>query len=479
MKILSKSGDRIEFLASPAEDGLRRGDYLLVSENGRKLLVQVIDIEYAELPGMLEDTLRELASESVSLKSFDPFRVGSLLMDLKDSRLVIGKFRGAIEDGSLRNDLLWLPSRLSSRIEKASPELLEELSGSRGRRPIRVGECMGGGIMISAEDLDGRLTIIIGKKETGKSHLAKLLITALAEYGARIVVLDVNGEYLALSKRIDGSRSEIAEKHLVLTPGKNFKVSIEDAGLKTILDILQHIRNTPANSLREFVRIWKLVKKVEGKITLKGLIDALSRVQIHESIREALLSRLLSLEEIGFFDEESAIRLEDLLNSLRDGGIVVINLSRSLAHGRRIVVEYLLSRLSALLTRGAIDPIFLLAEEAHLYLRETYWEDLVTRMRHIGLFPILITNQPNCIPESVYRQADNVFLFNFTNEVDLNYISKISRVDSETAKRIAKALPPRHCLIVGKAVNDLPIVVKVDQIPLMTMGETKLLFKLR
>jgi len=476
MKTLSKNGDTIEFLASPDEEPLNRGDYLLISEGDRKLLAQVIDVEYAEVPGMLEDTLRELASESLSIRNFDPYDVGSILAEVRDSRTIIGKFRGVIVNGSLRNDVLWLPSRFTSKIERASPELLSDLSHTYSRRQILIGECMGSDMSINAEDLDGRLTIITGKKETGKSYLAKLLITSLADYGAKVVVLDVNGEYIGLSQTINGSTSEVAEKIVTLTPGENFKISVEDAGLKTMLDILQHILGTPATSLREFVRIWSLVKKLNGEVTLRGLIDGTSRAQIHESVREALMSRLLSLRETDFFDDEHPAKLDDVLNSMRNGGIFVIDLSKCIPHGRKIVVEYLLSKLSSLLRNGAVDPLFLVAEEAHLYLRETYWDDLVTRMRHIGLFPIFVTNQPDSIPETVYRQADNIFLFNFTNESDLNYISKASRVDSETAKRIAKALPPRYCLVIGKVVSDLPMVVKVREIPLKTMGETRLLF---
>ena len=171
------------------------------------------------------------------------------------------------------------------------------------------------------------------------------------------------------------------------------------------------------------------------------------------------------------------ILMDDIVGKPCEGGIFVVDLSKALPQTRRIVVEYLLSKLSSLLRSGAIDPLFLLAEEAHLYLRETYWDDLITRMRHIGLFPIFVTNQPDSIPETVYRQADNIFLFNFTNESDLNYISKASRIDADTVKKIAKMLPPRYCLVIGKVVNDLPIVVRVRDLELKTMGETKLLFK--
>lgn len=479
MKILSKNEDTIEFLASPDERALNRGDYLLITDGDKKLLAQVVEIEYAEVPGALEDALRELASESISINHFDPYDVGSVLAEVRDSRLIIGKFRGVIVDGSLRNDVLWLPSRLNSKIERASPELIFELSKTCGRRRITIGECMGSNMTINAEDLDGRLTIITGKKETGKSYLTKLLITSLASYGAKIVVLDVNGEYTGLSQTIDGSMSDMAGKLSVLAPGGDFKISVEDAGLKTMLDILQYILGTPATSLREFIRLWGLIEKIEGKITLRGLMDGIHRIQMHESVKEALMSRLMSLRDTNFFDDDNPTHIERIINSKRGGGIFVVDLSKCHPYSRKVVVEYLLSKLSSLLMRGAIDPLFLVAEEAHLYLRETYWDDLVTRMRHIGIFPILVTNQPDSIPETVYRQADNIFLFNFTNESDLNYISKASRIDAETARLIAKSLPPRHCLIIGKVVSDLPVVVKVREIPLKTMGETKLLFKMK
>lgn len=480
MKILSKNNDTVELLASPDEELLERGDYLIIEDENRKLLIQVIDIEYANLPGILEDTLRELSMEDAKNSSLiDPFSVGSIIAKLREVRLIISKFRGVLMNGELRNDVLWLPSRFYSKIQKASPSLINELSRSSARRIIPLGECMGDWFTINAESIDGRLTIITGKKEMGKSHLAKLLVLGLVEYGARVLIFDVNGEYTGLSKRIDGHDNELSDRLKTLVPGQNFKVSMEETGLKTMLDILRYVYDTPSASLREFSRIWYIVKKMYGKVTLKAVIEAIMKAQMNESVREALLSRLSSIEDLEFFDDENQRSLEDLLNELEYGGALIVDLSKSLPHGRRLVVEYILSKLSTILKNGLCPPLFLLAEEAHLYLRETYWDDLVTRMRHIGIFPIFVTNQPDMIPDSVYRQADNIFLFNFTNDSDLEYLAKASRVDAETVKRIVKALPPRRCLVIGKVVNDLPVVVKIRDLPVKTMGETKLFFTAR
>jgi hypothetical protein len=128
------------------------------------------------------------------------------------------------------------------------------------------------------------------------------------------------------------------------------------------------------------------------------------------------------------------------------------------------------------LTNWKLRAIFLFAEEAHLYLRETYWDDIVTRMRHFGVFTTFVTNQPDTIRESIYRQADNIFLFNFTNEHDLETVSRAARVDAETVRSIARDLPPQHCLALGRAVKDFPIVVKVRALNVKTMGQTRLFF---
>jgi DNA helicase HerA-like ATPase len=97
-------------------------------------------------------------------------------------------------------------------------------------------------------------------------------------------------------------------------------------------------------------------------------------------------------------------------------------------------------------------------------------------MRHFGIFTTFVTNQPDTIRQNIYRQADNIFLFNFTNENDLETVSRAARVDAETVKLIARELPPHHCLVLGKAVKDFPIVAKVRSLDIQTMGQTRLFF---
>jgi len=212
---------------------------------------------------------------------------------------------------------------------------------------------------------------------------------------------------------------------------------------------------------------------------LNELGETIRNWNCNQHVRDALFSRYHALVNCGFFTDnigEATLLEEALLKAKEEGGAIIINLRSTSTIDRQIVVEYILGKLLDTLTAGKLKAAFLFAEEAHLYLRETYWDDIVTRMRHYGIFTTFITNQPDTIKESIYRQADNIFLFNFTNEHDLDVVSRAARVDAETVRSIARDLPPHHCLTLGKVVRDFPIVARVKALDIKTMGETRLFF---
>jgi DNA helicase HerA-like ATPase len=481
MRLYKKEGNSLQILSSPKDD-IEKGDYLLVEDTNvnRKLITQVIDVQFASVPGLLEELLRDSTTEEqIYGENFDPLGVSSHINHIQDAHMLLCKIRGTILNDKLHVNYSWLPSRSKSGITKISINSL--LAHVRGKEdlPINIGETKDASpLNITAHDLDGRLNIITGKKGTGKSHLSKLLVLGLVKYKATVVVLDLNGEYTGLGFSANGGGNEYSDRVHVLTPGANFRVSLSQMDLSVILKILVHALDLPGTSTREFKRIWKSLSQ-QGKFTLQDLGEAIRKCSCNLHVRDALFSRYYSLVNSGFFtdDEESATIFEKLFEESRaDGGALVINLKDVSSVDRQIVLEYTLGNLVMLLGQWKIRSVFLFAEEAHLYLRETYWEDIVTRMRHFGLFTNFVTNQPDTIKENIYRQADSIFLFNFTNERDLETVSKAARVDSETVKSIAQELPPHHCLLIGRAVKDFPVMVKVRALDIKTMGQTRLFF---
>jgi hypothetical protein len=478
LKILKKEADDIQLLCFPEEEA-DKGDYLLVTDRvkARSLIVQVIDIQYANIPGILEDLLRDGISEGLlSGDEVDPFKVSSQIRVLKDTRLLVGKIRGAIENGHLSRDVAWLPSRNHSIIEPMPSGLfLEAFSarhsfeiGSTNRFP-HVNSDLGA--------LDGRLNIVTGRKGTGKSHLTKLLVTSLVREGAPVVVFDVNGEYVNLGRSADGREMHHSPKIISLIPGLNLRFSLPQVGLGTLLGTLLYALQLPENSARVFSRIWRDLEE-QNELTMSALGAAIASADCHESIKDALHARFNTLDDSGIFTDDSrtALSLEDLFRNHSNGCALIINMKNQHAAMRRIIVELLISKLTDLLSNQKLRALFLFAEEAHLYLRETYWDDVVTRMRHLGLFTTFVTNQPDTIHSSIYRQADNVFLFNFSNEHDLEIVSKVAKVDGDTIRMVVRDLPPHRCLVIGDIVANFPMVINIRPLEIQTLGATRYFF---
>ncbi len=473
MRIYRKEADEVQLIAFPDEH-VQKGDYFVIEDpaQSRGLLVQAIDLQYANVPGVLEDILRDVMTDGeLSGEDVDPLNISSQVDALKDTRLAVCKIRGTIaQDGSLSPSSSWLPSRTSSKIR---PFAVNRLIMNGGKMPVKLGHNDGEPISVDASGLDGGLNIITGRKGSGKSHLAKLLLLSMAGWGAPCIVLDVNGEYINLHKSKDGRQS--SARLTVLAPRSGLNFSMSKLGLRTVAGVLSHALDLPATSSKVFTTIWKDLES-RGDLTLPIVIQAVQSWSCHDSVREALTSRLQVLMESGLFDEANPLTEERILHTIEGGGVLVVNLKNQSQIVRRILVEIFLGELTKILSSNWLKAAFLFAEEAHLYLRDTYWDDIVTRMRHIGLFTTFITNQPDTVQEAIYRQADNVFIFNFTNEHDIEAIGKVAKADSDTIRYLVRGIPTRRCLLLGNVVKDLPLMVDVEQLDVRTMGETRLFF---
>jgi len=480
MRLYRKEGNTIQILSFPTEN-IEKGDYLQIEDpkQNKALITQVIDVQFANVPGILEELLRDSTNdENLNGQDFDPLEVASHVTYIQDSRLLVCKIRASLDNGKISPTSAWLPSRSQSIIKQLPTTALLNLIKINHSLPIQLGETKDESpVNIDATALDGKLNIVTGKKETGKSHLSKLLVLSLVSHGAPVIVLDLNGEYAHLGYGADGKKNEYNTKVNVLTPNENFKVTLAQMKLRVILNILIHALNLPGTSAREFRRIWQFLDE-RAALTLHELGEAIRNWRCNQHVRDALFSRYYALVNSGFFTDNpsESLSLEECLQKIRGGGALVVNLRDTSLVDRQIVVEYVLGKLVDLLTQQKLRAVFLFAEEAHLYLRETYWDDIVTRMRHFGVFTTFVTNQPDTIRENIYRQADNVFLFNFTNEHDLEAVSRAAKVDAETVKSIARDLPSHHCLLLGTAVKDFPMVVRVKALNVQTMGQTRLFF---
>lgn len=468
-------------VALPSEN-VSQGDYLELVDESKlgSVVVQVFEESYIPSQSLTEDIIRDQIIEaSATGIELDPFEISSVSQLVKDMRLLKCKVRGSIQNGALVPNVAWLPSRTKSKIRKISEARLLELAGQNGAAEIKLGTTKNGECLrIFGEAIDGNLSIITGKKESGKSHLSKILVSSLVANGAVVIILDLNNEYEGLGLSKDGTQNEVSERLVLLEPGKSLKFSLNYLGEYSLISLMQHVLDSPGASLREFIRILGYLK-ASDRLSIDHLGEAIQSWRCNELVKDALYARFQTLSSSGIFttEESRGVRVDSVIKGLLpEGGAVVVSLKNSSSLTKRMIVEIILSKLVQLLEREAIPPIFLFAEEAHLYLRETYWDDIVTRMRHFGIFTTLITNQPDAIDDGIYRQADNIFLFNFTNQTDLDMIARASTADADTIRSIVRTLPRRHCLVLGKVVSELPMLINVAEAPFLTLGQTKKFF---
>jgi hypothetical protein len=483
MKILSKTGNELVMLAMKTE-AASKGDYLIIEDEKakRKMVVQIYDEEYLSSQSLIEDIVKdEVVTASSTENLHDPLNISNLSKMIRDARVFRAKIRAAIDPSNkLSSDVSWLPSRVYSSVGRLKISELDMLIQRRRLFPIPIGKA---GVdnedfEIYAEDLDGKLNIITGKKESGKSHLSKILVKTLVQYGAFVIVFDLNNEYGGLAWNSDGSPSSIQEQVMVLEPGNALKFSLDYCGKAAMSNMLKNALDMPAASLREFFRIWDWLENKQ-MLEIRALGNAINTSNINELVRDALISRYHVIQSSRLFlDNGNAdgLSFEKVISEKYKGTAIIISMGKATPVVRRMIVELVLSKIVDLLEKVMIPPIFIFAEEAHLYIRDTYWEDIVTRMRHFGIYTTFITNQPDAIGDGIYRQVDNIFLFNFTSDTDLDKISRVSIADTETIRSIVKTLPQRHCLSIGKVVCDLPIVVKIAAAEVLTLGETKKFF---
>lgn len=474
MKILSKSGNELLLLAMK-DDSAVKGDYMLVEDRGKGMVVQVYDEEYLSSQSLIEDIVKEEVVNASSAENLhDPLNIGSLSRLVRDARIFKAKIRAAVADGRLTSDVTWLPSRVESKVRKLAMKELDGLLGRTGVYPIPLGRAGDEDFEIFAEDLDGKLTIITGKKESGKSHLSKLLVKTLVQHGAFVVVFDLNNEYGGLRWNRDGTPSPVHDRVTVLEPGKALQFSLDYCGKAAVAGMLKNALDMPTASMREFFRIWDWLEN-KRTLNIEAIGNAVNTWNINELVRDALVSRYHVIQSSRLFADVGGFKFEEAMKGR--GAAMIINMGEVSGTVRRMTVELVISKIVDLLERKAIPPIFLVAEEAHLYIRETYWEDIVTRMRHFGVYTTFVTNQPDAISDGIYRQVDNIFLFNFTNDSDLDKISRVSLVDSDTVRSIVRTLPQRQCLAIGRAVCELPVVVKIAPAQVLALGETRKFFK--
>ncbi|MEM0002585.1 MAG: DUF87 domain-containing protein, partial [Thermoproteota archaeon] len=439
LALFGKTGQYFEILETPPDE-VNIGDFLEILEvqSNRSLILQVVDVVYLSIPGELEEIMRLAKAQEIVVENSSDTLIEQFDDEIISSKILKCKVRGALINGGFFRNTLWVPSRQKTIVKKISTKEIKSIMSNENKIPFSVGELINepeGNIVIDLTKFDGSLNIILGKKGAGKSMLAKTLIKALVNNGAKCFVIDINNEYSV------GYSSKV---FISLVPGKNLKFSFHSISKPIFISILQNLFNLPQSSIMEISRIWDRLKE-SGHLSFKLLKKEIAFAQINDYIRDALIRRLELLDSSGIITDD--LPEKTFIDEFKspEGKCISLMLRGQSSIFRKLIIQLSMNQLLESLENGSLEPIFLFAEEAHLYQDMSFWEDLVTRMRHLGLSLFFITNEPESLSKFIYRQSDSIFIFNYINDNDIAFLSKVTDLDSDSLSAFVSNLPERCC----------------------------------
>lgn len=491
-----------------AEESLRVGSYLKISDNENAVLIAIIE--------NFQIAAKEDGTQDYVIEAF-PLGV------LRDGRFERG------------GDALAIPPK---RVEPASIEDIRLIYGSS--LPTKDRFCFSKlatnqevEVPVDGNKFFNKHIAVVGSTGSGKSHtVAKIIQNAVASKGdfalnnSHVIVFDIHSEYRTAfpgANFIDSNRlvlpywmlngEELEEffldteandhnqrnvfKDAVIRDRKSqYAGSDQDRGrihLDTplpfdIRNVLQHAidRNTEMVDTGEVYASSNKEKAGQPKLTQGSLHGRLTNFvnRLESKINDRRLDFFLG-------EKSKAITFEETLRSIlgytaeKRSNVTVIDLSGVPFEVLSITVS-LISRLifehgyfyKRLRCQENPDekinndaPILLVYEEAHKYVPNSELskfraskisiERIAKEGRKYGVSLLLASQRPSEISETIFSQCNNFIAMRLTNPVDQGYVRKLLPDSLGTLIDKMPAFKQGEALLVGEAIA-LPSVVQID-----------------
>jgi len=333
MNVLKKYGNEITIIFRPSEQ-LEVGENLILTDRytNRGLIVQVIEENLVDLPGILEDVVRkEAISERIKIDNLTSTEANNLASDIANMRLARAKIRKEIRNGEILPWMGWTPSR-DVKIEPLPESELMRKLGIGADRPIEIGTTIysKAPFKVSVSGFQG-INSIFGSQGKGKSHVAKSILKGLIDNGAQAIVFDINDEYSALRYLVTGEKSEYYDRIITLEPNppkdseyKPLKFTLDYIGLNIMYKILTELLNLPVPSASSFRTNWNIIKGVKDLdpdlVESRLLDEGVTKMEV-----EAIRKRIELIRNTGIItsDPNEETKIEDLLEEIKQGGAII------------------------------------------------------------------------------------------------------------------------------------------------------------
>lgn len=481
MEIASIKADNVLLLYHPVEAAADVGQQFVlleVPDRTEGLVVQVISNDSLEYAGLQQEMIQHILEERATLNRAIDREEG--MGEIKSLKLATAKIRKRIRSGAWCAWDGWIPTR-NVDIQRIDADiLLNNVMPSPRYAIASFAKFDQTPIQLDGPRLN-MVTVVAGVKGSGKSHLAKHLVLSLSQRNVPCIIFDINGEYVQLPSA------------QVLTWGQSFLPNLADVGyemLETMVRTLYPFQpGSPSESVFEsrlrmiFNARREYCKKNNNTFTVDISYLQMQKWGGGEFVEDAIRNRLAMIERMNLFASEKDIRNQTSITALygnaTQGKPIVFDmrdLSSSLQQALVRSVNQSLENICNEETRQNTGRYpFVFFEEAHFYISEAAIVNLITRGRHIGMASVFVTNTPQKLPDTVFRQLDNLFLLSLSHKDDIRNVSKNSFTDEATIESFATRMPERHALFIGNVTDRYPLVVKVDPLPanVPTTGRTR------
>jgi hypothetical protein len=481
VKLLSIKGATVLLITDPRDPHVAVGDFLALWDMPLRLegvVCQAVSLEPLDYPGQMEEVVQEALTESLAGTVVEMDRECGMAA-LRAFKLLRAKIHRKINvTGWTRWDG-WVPGR-DVMIEVISPDDVIQAALGSPKCPLEtVAHYKNQALPLDGSRM-GMVGVMAGIKGSGKSHLAKRLVLAVAKAGVPVVVFDPNGEYTQLP----GAQ--------VIRWG-DYRLRLSETGYGVLVSVVQSVvplqTGSPSAGAFETTlpMLWRTRRDYCERSRMPFSIDIdwllAQSWATNQFVSDAIRDRLMRVRDMRLFETEVAAAPEssevaDLYEAACNGRPLVCDM-RTLSTGLRSALVRAIIRIMEAVCHREFDsgsaryPILVL-DEASLYVSETMIVDLITRTRHVGVASWYVTNDPQRLPGQVFRQADNIVLFQLNDRMDCRVVSG-SYIDQESAEALVTRMPARSAVLVGELTGHLPIVASIDPMPpdVVATGQTR------
>jgi hypothetical protein len=503
-------GDTVELVFDPAEEDLHVGESLSVvgRHDDRGLIVQVIEIGAtfpASLPSGPDQRPSVDAQIGTPALANPRVRPPRRRQAPRPTREVHGLFRAMAKIRKMTDPAWqpwdgWLPRGTVTVTKTADDEMLRQCIPDLDD-PLRLGRTAAGApFHIERADL-GAVNLIVGTEGSGTSHLAQVIVSQFINHAFPCVVFDTKGVYAELAHERVGfaAGGELSPPIIPLVAGESLKLAIAHV-IPDVLSTMLRQSGLPtavamyftSHVTRRFASL-SAQPEAEQPAAFLSIDDLMHLARDLEADGQAvaggaILSCLESIKQARVFasQSEEAFAFRDSYGEIRQGGALVIDLSRLPRWARTSVVMALVGSLPEISEAETTTPTnafpCLFFDDGPSLVARHFITDVLLPMSHLGLTSFFVTTMVPSLGDFYQHEADNLFLCQLTS-ADARHLAKRSRLDAATLRSLGRHLRPYDSVLVGRATGGFPIIFATEPLdsleaagerPALSPGSVKL-----